>query len=432
MNFFRTQTVRTFAGLLVSGVMARAESPVTQPRAETQPPSALVEEIVLNHPELKFYEAELDAAKAGRRAAAAWSDPELSLQGGRKRLHDAAGSIAGEGNAWSVSVSQTFEWPGRLGLRKSIANRQIELAELGLERFRTALRARARWLASELWIAGEKSTATAEVAQRYRSLREIFLARDPAGITPLLETRVIEAQELALQRRATNAELAAKTALVELNQLRAVPLDSPANPAPPKLVVGAAPPLERLLVAAQENNFEYRVRTTELEQQGLAVALARNERYPSLTVSPFVSQERAGGKETVVGLGLSVPLPLSTRNRAGVDLAEARRRQAEAMMQVTHRNLERDVTVAAQTYELKRACWAEWKPDSVEKFREAAATADRHFRLGAVPLGTYVELQNSYLDAVEALLDTQRELQEAAQQLEQLTGINLNVVESTP
>ncbi|MEO6004962.1 MAG: TolC family protein [Opitutus sp.] len=432
MNFFRTQSLRTFAGLLFASTMARAESPAIVATAERPPLSTLVEEIVLHHPELKFYEAELDAARAGRRAAGAWSDPELSVQGGRKRVRDVAGSIAGEGNAWSVSVSQTFEWPGRLGLRKSIANRQIELAELGLERFRTALRARARWLAFELWIAAEKSAATAEVAQRYQSLREIFLARDPAGITPLLETRVIEAQELSLKRRATTAEVAAKGALVELNQLRGVPLDAPAQPFAPQLTVSAGPSLDRLLAAAQENNFEFRVRTTELQQQGLAVALARNERQPSVTVSPFVSQERAGEKETVIGLGLSVPLPLASRNRAGVDLAEARRRQAEAMMQMTHRNLEREVTVAAQTFQLKRSTWAEWKADSVEKFRDAAATADRHFRLGAVPLGTYVELQNSYLDAVEALLDTQREVQEAAQQLEQLTGLNLNVGESAP
>jgi hypothetical protein len=45
----------------------------------------------------------------------------------------------------------------------------------------------------------------------------------------------------------------------------------------------------------------------------------------------------------------------------------------------------------------------------VQKFREAADLADRHYRTGAVPIATYVELQNSYLDAVEALLDTQRE-----------------------
>jgi cobalt-zinc-cadmium efflux system outer membrane protein len=42
-----------------------------------------------------------------------------------------------------------------------------------------------------------------------------------------------------------------------------------------------------------------------------------------------------------------------------------------------------------------------------------------------------VELQNSYLDAVEALLDTQREALEAGLKLQQLTGLNFNPVEIT-
>jgi cobalt-zinc-cadmium efflux system outer membrane protein len=45
--------------------------------------------------------------------------------------------------------------------------------------------------------------------------------------------------------------------------------------------------------------------------------------------------------------------------------------------------------------------------------------------LGAVPIATYVELQNSYLDAVEALLATQREALEAGLKLQQLTGVDL-------
>jgi cobalt-zinc-cadmium efflux system outer membrane protein len=64
-----------------------------------------------------------------------------------------------------------------------------------------------------------------------------------------------------------------------------------------------------------------------------------------------------------------------------------------------------------------------WGADSVEEFRNAAELADRHYRLGAIPLSTYVELQKQYLEAVEALLDTQKEALEAAQKLELLSGV---------
>jgi cobalt-zinc-cadmium efflux system outer membrane protein len=63
----------------------------------------------------------------------------------------------------------------------------------------------------------------------------------------------------------------------------------------------------------------------------------------------------------------------------------------------------------------------------VQHFKEAADLADRHYRLGAVPISTYVELQAQYLDAVESLLDTKREALEAATRLEWLTGLPLLV-----
>jgi cobalt-zinc-cadmium efflux system outer membrane protein len=392
----------------------------------------LVTEIVAHHPELAFYAAEIDAARAARRASTALADPELSASVGRKRVRDPAGALVGEGTAWSVSLSQTFEWPGRLALRKSLANGQVELAELGLARFRAALTARARTLAYGLHAAQEKAAAAAEVAARYRELREIFLARDPAGLTPLLETRVIEAQELSLQRRAADAALAAQSALVELNQLRGVPFAAPLRTTAGRLVFHAGPPVETALVAARDNNFDYRAAKLELEQQGLTVSLARHERRPSVTVSPFLSQETAGDRERTFGLGVTVPLPVGPRSGANVAAAAARRRQAEASVVVAQRKLEREVATAWLAFDTRVNEAAQWAPDSAEKFRDAAALADRHYRLGAVPLATYIELQKSYLDAIDALHDTQREALEAGLRLQELTGLDFNAVTVTP
>jgi cobalt-zinc-cadmium efflux system outer membrane protein len=263
-------------------------------------------------------------------------------------------------------------------------------------------------------------------------LREVFLQRDPAGLTPLLETRVIEAQELTLQRRATEAALAAKAALLELNRLRGAPADAPIDLVPTRLILKAAPSLDTLLGAARENNFEFRAARLELEQQGYAVSLAKNDRRPGVTVSPFVSQESAGDRERVLGVGFTVPLPVTARGTANVAAAEARRRQAEVSAQLAERRLESEVRTAAAVFEAKLAETADWATDSATRFREAAALADRHYRLGAVPLSTYVELQNSYLDAVEALLATEREALEAGLRLRELTGLNFDVAETSP
>jgi cobalt-zinc-cadmium efflux system outer membrane protein len=400
--------------------------------ATPQPLNALVADIVARHPELGFYEAEIAAAKAGVRTAGLRADPELSIDLGRKRVRPDAGGPSSDGAAWSVSVTQTFEWPGRLALRKAIANREVGLAELGLGRFRAALGSRVRTLAYGLHVANTQAAAVREVADRFTALKETFLARDPAGITPLLETRVIEAAELALQRRATEAELTLHSALLELNQLRGAAPDATLVVAAPALTFKDAPATDTLLAAAREGNFDFRMKRAELEQQGFAVRLAQNERRPAISVSPFYAQENADGRESVIGLGVSVPLPVTGRAKGATDAAEARRRQAETAALVAQRELEREVFAAAHAFATKLAEIRRWVPDTAQKFREAAALADRHYRLGAVPIATYVELQSSYLDAVEALLATQQEAMAAGLRLRLLTGLDFDAVEVGP
>jgi len=400
-------------------IMRAAEPPVVDANAVSL--DALVTETLERNPELKFYQAEIAAAKAGRKTAGLLANPEVSGGVGQKTLRGPG--LNAEGIAWSVSVAQPFEWPGRIGLRKAIANRDIELAELGLERFRGALVARVRTLAFGLFAAQEKAAAAREVADRFRALREVLVQRDPAGLTPLLETRIIEATELTMQRKASEATLGAQAALLELNQLRGVTPDAVLAVGQTHLAFRPSEDKETLVALARTNNFELRVRVIELAQQGFRVELAKNERYPSISVGPTISEERAGDRERVIGVGVSLPLPLWNRNTGGIEAAKARQAQAETSLYVTQRETERRVFEAALIYETKLREMAKWRLDSVQHFREAADLADRHYRLGAVAVSTYVELQKQYLEAVEGLLDTKKEALEAAQSLELLTGL---------
>jgi cobalt-zinc-cadmium efflux system outer membrane protein len=389
---------------------------------------ALVTAVLEHNPELGFYRAEIAAAKGERRTAAAWANPELATTIGQKQVR--GGGLSDEGVAWSMSVQQPFEWPGRISLRKAIANHQTQLAELGLAQFKASLAARARTLAYGVFAAREKATAAKEVADRFQQLREVLVQRDPAGLTPQLETRIIEATELTLQRKATEAALASQAALLELNQLRDAAWTNLIAVQPVKLALGPMPEQEVLLTAAQTNNFELQMRRVELEQQGFKVSLARKEGYPAVSVGPYFSQEHAGDREQQIGVGISLPLPIWNRNKGSVETAEARQKQAETSLYVTQRDLDRRIVQTALAYRTKLGEMSKWRPESVEEFRKAAELADRHYRLGAVPIATYVELQKQYLEAVEALLDTRREALDAGQELQRLTGLDFNAVQA--
>jgi cobalt-zinc-cadmium efflux system outer membrane protein len=424
VNWCRQSAVAALALSLSLSIARAQEASPTNAAASTTVSltlDALVTEALEKNPELKFYEAEIAAAKGGRKTAGAWANPEVSGGVGQKRV--TGGGLSTEGVAWSASIVQPFEWPGRIGLRKAIANRDIELAELGYERFKLALTARVRTLGYGLFAAQEKAAASGEVAERFKALREVLVQRDPAGLTPLLETRVIEATELNAQRKASEATLATQSALLELNQLRGVATDTRLAVAQAQLAFRPVESVESLVARARTNSYEVRLRAVELAQQGFRVDLAKNERYPAISVGPSISEERAGDRERVIGVSVSLPLPLWNRNSGNIEAAKARQMQAETSFYVTQREAERLATQAALTYEAKLRDMTKWRPDSVQHFKEAAELADRHYRLGAVPIATFVELQKQYLDAVEGLLDTKKEALEAAAQLELLTGL---------
>ncbi len=395
--------------------------------AEPKPPApitldALVRQALAENPELKFYEAEIAAAKGERKAAGAWANPEIAGELGRKRVR---GDVSAEGTAWAVSVQQTFEWPGRISLRKAIADRQVQLADAGLEQFRAALAAEVRKRAFALFTAQRRAEATREVSGRGEELVATLVQREPAGVTPLLETRAIEASVIKLRRNASEAAQEAQSALYELNQLRGLPIQMPLVIADVTLIFSDLPGVEELLRRAGRGNFTLRQREIELAQQGFKVRLSENEAWPAITLGPQFSQEKAGDRETIAGVGVSLPLPLWNRNTGNIEASKARELQAQTSLRLSQREVERKIREQAAAYELHRKEMARWNPKVAEQLREAAALADRHYRLGAVPLATYLEVQSSYLEALEAIYATQADALNAQAELELLTGTKL-------
>jgi outer membrane protein, heavy metal efflux system len=391
--------------------------------AET--PEALVKQALQENPELNFFVAEIAAAKGAVRTAGTLRNPELSTELGYKNSREKnSGGANGDGAIVALSFSQTFEYPGRIALRKAIANHDRVVAELHLQQFRLTLAARVRSLAYALSSADERTKAVQEVTARTQALNDALKQRPLAGVAPQLEARIVSANLLTFQRQERESTLAEKTIAVELNQLCGRSADAP-------LTVNASPiaftavSVRSLVEAARSNSFDIRIRQVELAQQGFKVALSKNERFPAIAVGPFYSLENAIDREQRLGLGISLPLPLWDRNAGNIASSKARQQQAEASLALARREVERRVTQTAAALEAKRAEIETWRSGAMAELRNASELAERNYRLGAVPLTTYVEIQKQYLEAIPALNDAQKDALEAAQALEILTGQKL-------
>lgn len=400
--------------------------PLASPAADPPAPAPLtIDQLVAQaldaNPEAAFYKTRIAIARSERRDAGRQQNPQLNTQLGTWSVKG-----IGDGPMWQAAVSQTFEWPGRLNLRKALADGQIEIAELGLNGFRNALAARVRSEAVSLTIAQQQATAAASASDRIGNVVQVLIQRDPSGPAPLLESRILEAAMITLSREAALASRKVAESSVELNLLRGARPDAPLTISPASPDLPAVPDIPSLLAAAENNNFDLRMRLLELRQQGFAVSLARNERGPAVTVQPYVNSQRAGDqRETIAGLSVTVPLPLWNNGKAKVAAEDSRLQQARVSMEVALRDVEKQVVSSRNSYAALATELSRWHPDSLAKFRDAAEQGDRHYQLGAIPVATYIELQKSYLEALTALLDTRAEALAALLDLELLSGLSL-------
>ena len=383
----------------------------------------LAQDVVANNPERQFYQRQIETAGVERTAAGRWADPEAVVEFGQRQASDRmTGATLGEGTTYAVSIVQPIEFGGRIALRRAIAERQVELARMGLQQFDATLAARARTLGYALFAADEKAAVARTVAQRMRELARVIVSRDPAGPAPRLEAASLQGGAISAERAAAIADAEANSALYELNQLRGAPFTARLRITRPDMSLPDLAAGQVLAERASANNFELKALRVQFEQQGLRVDLTRKARIPILGVGPYYDRAHSDIRETNYGVRLSTTIPLWNRQAGDVAVEQGRQAQANATLVEVERRIARNVFDQAAQYEAKRQAVAKWDGASPQSFASAAEDADRNYRLGAIPLTTYMQMQQSYVDATNAVLDTRREAIEALLQLRALNG----------
>jgi len=387
--------------------------------------SELVTQALESNTELRYYEAEIVAAKADRRTAGQIANPALSFELGRKKISELNGTVEGDGAVYRAQIMQTFDFPSRMSLRKAIAERDIVLAELGLAQYRAHLANEVRARAGDVILLGRKEAAARSVRKRFEELVAVLVQRDTGAISAKLERRILEASLLTSDRAVTDASVAASEAVATLNALCGRAPDSSLNISSEATSFPAPPALTTLKQDAAKTNFELQQKRLQLARQGIKIDLTKSDRWGNITFGPYIGGERHYEKQIEGGIALTIPLPLWNKNVGNIAAERARLSQAEASLAATLRDLERDLVTHRAAYQSEIDALARWKPETENEFQSAAEEADKHYRLGAVPAATYVEMQRQYLEAMSALIETRRNAWKHRMEIERLTGAQL-------
>jgi cobalt-zinc-cadmium efflux system outer membrane protein len=267
-----------------------------------------------------------------------------------------------------------------------------------------------------------KEDAARSVRERLVALVEVLVQRDPGTVSAMLERRILEATLLTSDRSLTDAVKQSREASAALAVLCGRPPEQSLHIVNALTEFPNLPSLEKLKQQAAETNFDLQQKRLQVARQGLQVDLSKSDRWGDITFGPYMAGQQPGGSQIEGGLVLSIPLPLWNKNKGQVATETARQQQAEALLLTTLRDLERDLAIARGAYASELDALARWRPESEKQFQEAAEEADRHYRLGAVPAATYVEMQRGYLDALDALIESRRNAWKHRMEIERLIG----------
>ncbi len=392
-----------WVGILLGSGLHAEVAPVVQTRSL----DALVGEVLAHNPEIKGVEADLAAAKGARLQAGLWKNPDLSVMMADRQVRTAGVTVKGYSD--SIGLTQTFEFPGKATLRKAIADLDIKTAEIGITQFRQALAGRVRVLGYRYAFAEENREAAELAAGRARALIALLNKRPQAGLQAMFDSGALAGNltELISTQRDLNQE--ALSAKAEINLLRGWPAETPL-----KVTVTPATPISptdfnAFLVRSLNTSPVLQLKKVDLARNRNRVAASKLDAAPDFAIQPYYSLDSAGDHDQKIGASVTVALPVWNQNQGNIAAAKAYLVKAETTEAQARDDLQLALSRIYQTQRLISRQLQEIGPDTLPDLAQLAEFADRHYRLGAINLQTFLEAQRQYLATTrsvhQAMLD---------------------------
>lgn len=369
-----------------------------------------------NHPRITALEAELEAVHAEKQQARIRPIPELSLEAGYKDAGVNHGYAAGAGLMFLIERS------GKRHTRISLAEHEILRAEEERAQFKRELELQIKTLGYEYVIASADTAVAREIAERCQRMIAQLKQRPLAAPSAFLELKLMETGLLEFQQTARENAFRRDAARIKLNTLLgresaeelnfALNLDIP--------IVGTN---RVALFQSLEKSPSVQARRISLTQRELEVTATSLQSRPDYEMGPFVEREDAGESETVFGIAVSIPLASRSRNQGAMAAARARQERAAAELDIERLAEAGELTRLIRSYELDMEQLASIPLTLIDELKDAADLADRHYRLGAVPIQLFLDMQREYLAVQQRRNDALLSAWRHALEIQWMTGI---------
>lgn len=411
------------AALLSSAVLAGGGSTTNGAEPLVVTRVGAVETAFANNRELRIAELETDRAKATLRWSGRLDNPELELN----YSDDGIGLDENEG-VLEVAFSQRFPITSRLKDEKRLRGFQVVLAEAEIAE-------RRRELAGEVDLAVVELMATRAVATRQRKLgvlnQEIvtFLGEQTAqGQVSRLDLTQAKLTGRSIEQTIKALAAEEKVKALKLKQLMGIDPSRPVQLTDRLDLPGARPDLRIAAEAVFGQRPDFVLALSRTDEAEAAIALEKSRRWEDIAVRVFGERERAVDAPTglernsFLGVGVSIPLPLRQRNQAGIEKSLIDREAAEKSVEAARFHIRSEYEEAFQQRLANWALASEASGEVLSLAEENFSEFQKAYQQGQASLLQVQRAQEQQLELETAAVEAIAEYYRADAQLRFVTG----------
>ncbi|WP_298272106.1 TolC family protein [Geobacter sp.] len=390
-----------------------------------------VEYALTNNGELKSLRQEKGVREAGKIRAGLYPNPVLDLDGTTGELSGSPSE-----NRLSIGISQEFLTMGKRGKRLKVAEKEIEGFERQIDNSGRLLSEEVKTTFYDLLLAEKRVELAERSIALNNQLLDITKQRLEAGDIPELEVNLAQVEVARSEGRKVEAERELYPAKARLLLLIGLPPDEEARFSGSLEGKPFARGLAELKALALTKRPDLKALEAEKAKSDAEIALAQAERIPNITAGVGYQRENtaidvAGSevkdRDNLIGLKLSIPIPMFDRNQAGIREAQARKGSAENRYAFARLAAEREVEAAYARLTTAEKTLSIYAKDIIPQLEENLKMVREAYRLGEVGILTVIEEQKKFFEVNDGYLTALYNRQTALAKLEAAVGADLSI-----
>jgi len=391
----------------------------------------VIEYSLQNNGDLKALREEKGIRDAGKVRAGLLPNPTLDLEAGTGALTGSSSE-----NSLALGLSQEFFLAGKRDKRLTIAERELDMYRWQLADRERLLRDEVKTAFYDALLAKERVALADRSIALNKQLLDVTKERLAAGDIPELEMNLVKV-ELA---RSEGARIDVAKALLQ-NQSRLWTLmglsigNQPVISGKLNSDISMAKLPTDLKQLAMSNRPDIKALEAEKGRGEADINLAKAESVPNLTAGLVFRRDASsievGGVEVkdtdyIIGLKLSMPIPVFDKNQAGIQEARAKRSSSESRLTAITRNVEREVETAYVSYQNATTVLSLYKADIIPQLEENLKLTQEAYRLGEVGILAVIQEQKKFFEVNDGYLTALHDHQTAFVKLESAVATELS------